>query len=56
MRSKPGVLNISAEKLAIDGALDAKEVLLNAGQGGDMTIKQYIQQMVLQLLKDKQDK
>jgi len=56
MRSKPGVLNISAEQVVINGAVDAKEVLVNVGQGGDLTIKQYIQKMVLQLLKDKQDK
>ena len=56
MRSKPGVLSVSAEQLVINGAVDAEEVLINVDQVGDVTIKQYIQRMVLQLLKDKQDK
>ena len=56
MRSKPGVLSVSAEQLVVNGAVDAEEVLINVDQVGDVTIKQYIQRMVLQLLKDKQDK
>ena len=50
------MLSISAEQLVVNGAVDAEEVLINVDQVGDVTIKQYIQRMVLQLLKDKQDK
>merc|ERR1711937_38536 len=56
VRSKPSVLSISAEQLVINGAVDAQEVLINVDQVGDVTIKQYIQRMVLKILKEKQDK